>query len=206
LISTIDELFIEGVTVNKNLRKLSSIALAAVTLGMGVAAQAQSTSASTGMSSGSSWYTPTGGRYIGINAGRTDLIASDNATAYDIYAGGMWNKNFGLEIGMADFGKMNRTANSVKAYGFSVKAVGVMPLTESLGAFAKLGTMYTRTKVNTGGREVSDDSWGTTYGLGLNFDINTQLAAVVEWDQTNMHLAGTREHINTTSVGLKYRF
>jgi hypothetical protein len=192
--------------VKKNIRKFSGIALAVATLGMGMTAQAQSAGASTNMWPGSSWYTPTGGRYIGINAGRTDLIAADNATAYDIYAGGMWNKHFGLEIGMADFGKMNRTANSVKAYGFSIKAVGVMPLTESLGAFAKLGTMYTRTKVNTSGSEVSDNGWGTTYGVGLNFDINTQLAAVVEWDQTNMHLAGAREHINTTSVGLKYRF
>ena len=158
------------------------------------------------MSSSSSWYTPQGGRYIGINAGQTDLMASDNATAYDIYAGGMWNKNFGLQFGMTDFGKMNRAAKSVKAYGFSVKAVGVMPLTESLGAFAKLGTMYTRTKVNTSGNEVSDNGWGTTYGLGLNFDINTQLAAVLEWDQTNMDLAGAREHVKTTSGGLKDRF
>ena len=161
---------------------------------------------SSGMSSGSGWYTPAGGRYIGLNAGRTDLNGASNATAYDAYVGGMWNKNFGLEIGMADFGKMNRGASSVEAYGFSVKAVGVMPLTESLGAFAKLGTMYSRTKVNTGGSQISDHGWGTTYGVGLNFDINPQLAAVVEWDQTNVDLAGAREHINTTSVGLKYRF
>ena len=192
--------------MNKYRRQFSGIALAVATLGMGVTAQAQSTSASTNMWPSSSWYTPAGGRYMGINAGRTDLIAADTATAYDIYAGGMWNKNFGLEIGMADFGKMTRNASSVTAYGFSLKAVGVMPLTESLGAFAKLGTMYTRTKVNTSGSQVSDNSWGTTYGVGLNFDISSQLAAVVAWDQTNMHLAGAREHINTTSVGLKYRF
>ncbi len=197
--------------MNKNIRKFSGIALAVAALGMGVTAQAQSTGASTGMksssmSSGSDWYTPAGGRYIGLNAGRTDLNGASNTTAYDAYAGGMWNKNFGLEIGMADFGRMNRGAGSVDAYGFSVKAVGVMPLTESLGAFAKLGTMYSRTKVNTGGSQISDHGWGTTYGVGLNFDINPQLAAVVEWDQTNVHLAGAREHINTTSVGLKYRF
>jgi hypothetical protein len=204
-------LFFEGVNLTKNIRKFSGIALAVATLGMGITAHAQSTGASTGMKSsgmtpGSDWYTPAGGRYIGLNAGRTDLNAADNSTAYDIYAGGMWNKHFGLEIGMADSGKMNRGATTVDAYGFSVKAVGVMPLTESLGAFAKLGTMYSRTKVNDGASQVSDHGWGTTYGVGLNFDINPQLAAVVEWDQTNVQLAGAREHINTTSVGLKYRF
>lgn len=197
--------------MNKNIRKFSGIALAIATLGMGVTAHAQSTAASGGMmgsrmSSGSDWYTPAGGRYIGLNAGRTDLNGASNTTAYDAYAGGMWNKNFGLEIGMADFGTMNRGAGSVEAYGFSIKAVGVMPLTESLGAFAKLGTMYSRTKVNTGSSQVSDDHWGTTYGLGLNFDINPQLAAVVGWDQTNVRFANARDHINTTSLGLKYRF
>ena len=197
--------------MNKKVRHFSGIALAVAALGMGVTAQAQSTGASAGttsssMSSGSNWYTPAGARYIGLNAGRTDLNSADNATAYDVYAGGMWNKNFGLEIGMADFGKMNRGASTVDAYGFSVKAVGVMPLSESFSAFAKLGTMYSRTKVNTGGSQVSDHGWGSTYGVGVNFDINQQLAAVVEWDQTNVHLAGAREHINTTSVGLKYRF
>lgn len=194
-----------------NIRKFSGIALAVAALGMGVTAQAQSTNASPGMmgskmSSGSDWYAPAGGRYIGLNAGRTDLNGASNTTAYDAYAGGMWNKNFGLEIGMAEFGSMNRDADSVEAYGFSVKAVGVMPLTQSLGAFAKLGTMYSRTKVNTGSSQTSDDHWGTTYGLGLNFDINPQLAAVVGWDQTNVRFAGARAHINTGSVGLRYRF
>ncbi len=197
--------------MKKNIRKYSGIALAVATLGMGVTAHAQSTGASTGMtgssmSSGSDWYMPAGGSYIGLNAGRTDLNAARNATAYDAYAGGMWNKNFGLEIGMADFGNMNRGASAVEAYGFSVKAVGVMPLSQSFSAVAKLGTMYSRTKVIDAGSQVSDDSWGTTYGVGLNFDINPQLVAVAEWNQTNVRLAGAREHINTTSVGLKYRF
>jgi hypothetical protein len=204
-------LIFKGVNVVKKIREFSGIALAVAVLGASVTAQAQSTGSSSTMmssrmSSGSTWYTPQGASYIGLNAGQTDLNGADHTTSYDIYAGGMWNKNFGLEIGMADFGRMSRALDTVKAYGFSVKAVGVVPLTESLGAFAKLGTMYTRTKVNDGTSEVSDNGWGTTYGLGLNLDIYPQLAAVVQWEQTNMHFAGAREHINTTSVGLKYRF
>lgn len=193
--------------MTKTLRQLSGVALAVATLGMGVTAQAQSTGASTGMtassmSSGSGWYMPQGGRYIGLNAGRTDLHLARDATAYDVYAGAMWNKHFGLEIGLADFGRMQRGANTVEAYGFSAKAVGVMPLSQSFSAFAKLGTLYSRTHVN----DVSDDGWGSTYGVGLNFDINPQLVALAEWHRTNVQLAGSRERINTTSLGLKYRF
>jgi hypothetical protein len=40
----------------------------------------------------------------------------------------------------------------------------------------------------------------------LNFGITSQLAAVLEWDQSNLQFAGGREHINSTSLGLKYRF
>jgi opacity protein-like surface antigen len=141
-----------------------------------------------------------------LNGGSTDLRLGDNSTAYDIYAGGMWNKNFGLEVGATDFGKINRPGNTVEAYGFSVKAVGVVPLSESFSAFAKLGTMYTRTKVSSPSSVSKDNGWGATYGLGLNFDITPQFAAVLEWDQTNLSLATGNDHINTTSVGLKYRF
>ena len=188
-----------------SIRPLSAVAQAFAALVMGSAAHAQSASSSTGLSS-SNWIPAAGQRYIGLNGGNTDLRLGDNSTAYDIYAGGLWNKNFGLELGMTDFGKIRRPDNSVEAYGFSVKAVGMMPLTESFGAFVKLGTMYTRTKVSTASSDVSDNGWGATYGLGLNFDITRQFAAVLEWDRTNMNLAGSSDHINTTSVGLKYRF
>jgi hypothetical protein len=29
---------------------------------------------------------------------------------------------------------------------------------------------------------------------------------VLGWDRSNVHFAGNQEHINTTSLGLKYRF
>ena len=80
------------------------------------------------------------------------------------------------------------------------------PLTESFSAFAKLGTMYTRTKVTSASNASTDNGWGATYGVGVNYDFTKQFAAVLEWDQTNLSLAGSSDHTNTTSVGLKYRF
>ena len=66
--------------------------------------------------------------------------------------------------------------------------------------------MYTRTKVTSGSSVSNDNGWGMTYGVGVNYDFTRQFAAVLEWDQTNLNLAGSSDHINTTSVGLKYRF
>ena len=179
--------------------------MAVAGVGLSLAVNAQSADTSSGMSS-SNWAPAVGQRYIGLNGGSTDLRLGDNATSYDLSAGAMWNKNFGLEVGMTDFGTIRRPGNSVDAYGLSVRAVGIAPLTESFSAFAKLGTMYTRTKVTSGSSVSKDNSWGMTYGVGVNYDFTRQLAAVVEWDQTNLNLAGSSDHINTTSIGLKYRF
>jgi OOP family OmpA-OmpF porin len=197
---------------------LSAMALAALALTLGTGAHAQSSMASAG-TSGAAWYAPAGGRYVGVDlshakysggCGLGGLPCEDSASGYSVYAGGMWNKNFGLEIGASDFGTIDRAGGSAKAYGFSVKAVGIAPLTESLGAYAKVGTLYSHSKVSAdpgaGVTTGSDSSWGLSYGLGLSFDFNTKLAAVLAWDRSNVHLAGTQEHVNTTSLGLKYRF
>ena len=191
--------------MKKHLYPFSCFVMAVAGFGLSFAANAQSAGISSGMSN-SNWAPAVGQRYIGLNGGSTDLRLGDNTTSYDLYAGGMWNKNFGLEVGMTDFGTIRRPGNSVDAYGLSVRAVGIAPLTESFSAFAKLGTMYTRTKVTSGSSVSKDNSWGMTYGVGVNYDFTRQLAAVVEWDQTNLNLAGSSDHINTTSIGLKYRF
>lgn len=205
--------------MNKNFRKLTSVAAAVAALALSAGAQAQSTPTTTssgGMmsnGSGTSWY-PAGNRYIGLNAGKGDiggscLLNCDNdADVYSLYTGGMWNKNFGLELGATDFRDFDRGLGSVSAYGFSIKAVGVIPVTPSFSAFAKAGTIYGRTKGALDGLSpgARDSDWGSSYGAGVSFDFTPSLAAVLEYDQSNLRFAGVREHINTTSVGLKYRF
>ena len=205
--------------MHKNRHSLSALALVTLAMTLGSSASAQTTPAPAS-ASGTTWYTPIGGRYVGIDIGSAKynsggcgvggLACEDRSDAYSVYAGGMWNRNFGLEIGATDFGSVDRAGGQAKAYGFSLKAVGMAPLTESLAAFAKVGTLYSHTKVtadagagvNTG----NDSSWGLTYGVGLSFDFSPKVAAVLGWDRSNVHFAGSQEHINTTSLGLKYRF
>ncbi|MES2978259.1 MAG: outer membrane beta-barrel protein [Pseudomonadota bacterium] len=218
--------------MTKHTRRFSGILLAVAALTMGVAAQAQTSStgasgsstmsSSGGFFGGSQWYRPAGGSYIGFNAGRSDFGGSCGATqivqlncdntgdAYSLYTGGMWNKNFGVELGINDFGRIDRAGGTTKAYGFNISLVGSIPLTQSFSVFGKLGTIYGRTTTSanalTGLASGSDNGWGSTYGLGVNFDITPQLAAVVQVDQSNLRFVNGKDHINTTSVGLKYRF
>jgi hypothetical protein len=206
--------------MNKNFRKYTGFAAAVAAVALSAGAQAQSTDTSTASGSGgmsnwstTSWY-PAGSRYMGLNAGSGDISGtcvidcSDNSDVYSLYTGAMWNKNFGLELGATDYQKFRRGAGNLSAYGFSIKAVGVLPLTQSFSAFAKVGTIYARTRGSLDGSVpgARDSDWGSTYGLGVNYDFTPSLAAVLEFDQSNLRFAGAREHINTTSVGLKYRF
>ena len=205
--------------MHKNRLSVSALALFTLSMALGSAAQAQSTAPSSSAAPAAAWYTPAGGRYVGIDVGNAKysgtcglggFACEDSTTGYSIYAGGMWNKNLGLEIGMSDYGKIDRAGGSTKAYGFSLKAVGVTSLTESLNAFAKAGTLYSRSSVTadaaSGLTTGSDTNWGLTYGVGLSFDFSPKVAATLSWDRSNVHFAGSQEHINATSLGLKYRF
>jgi opacity protein-like surface antigen len=199
---------------------LAFVTLALAGLTLGAAAQAQT--AASGSSYGSNWYAPAGGRYIGLNVGSADyfgncslsdslaLNCDSRGTAYSLYTGGMWNNNFGLELGATDFGHVNRAGGRTKAYGFNVSGVGRLPLTQSVALVGKLGAIYSRSNVTasqaSGVATGNDDGWGATYGVGVNFDLTPKLVAVVQWDQSHLWVTGTREHINLAAVGLKYRF
>lgn len=196
------------------------MALALAALAFGGAAQAQSSGTSS--SYGSNWYSPAGGRYVGLNVGRADYFGSCSAsdlltlscdkrdTAYNIYTGGMWNNNFGMEFGATDFGRIDRLGGTTKAYGFNLSAVGRLPMTERIGLFGKVGAMYSRSEVSIGstatGPNGTDHGWGPTYGVGVDFGITPKLAAVLQWDQSKVPFVGARERINVASLGLKYRF
>lgn len=202
--------------MNKNRYSRTALALVTLAMTLGSSVNAQ-TSPAPASASGTNWYTPIGGRYVGIDIGNAKfsggcglggLPCEDSSDAYSIYTGGMWNKNFGMELGATDFGSVDRAGGTAKAYGFSLKAVGVAPLTESLAAYAKVGTLYSHTKVtaDAGAGVNTGTNWGLTYGVGLSFDFSPKVAAVLGWDRSNVHFAGSQEHINTTSLGLKYRF
>lgn len=191
--------------MNKSIRTLSGIVLALAGLAAGTAVQAQSSTSTTSMSrgsgssydGGSSWYAPAGGRYFGFNAGRADYPGS-NGDAYSLYTGGMWGQNFGLEFGATDFGK----AGDRDAYGFNVSAVGRLPLTPAFSLFGKLGALYSRTEV-AGAKE---SGWGETYGAGVDFNFTQNLTAVLQYDRSRLQFVGGKDHIDMTSVGLKYRY
>jgi opacity protein-like surface antigen len=149
--------------------------------------------------SGSNWYAPAGGRYIGLNAGRSDFPGSGSGDAYSLYTGGMVNQTLGLEFGATDFGK----SEGRDAYGFNLSGVARIPLTPAFSLFGKLGGLYSRTENSAG---TKDSGWGETYGVGVDFNFTQNLTAVLQYDRSRLKFAGDKDHIHVTSVGLKYRY
>lgn len=191
-------------------RTFSATVLAVAALTAAAGAQAQSNY---------SLYGP-GANYVGLNAGKSDfslgngigIFPSDKRdTVYNIYAGSYFNKNFGLELGYTNFGKVARAGGNTKAQGFNLSVVGTLPLSPSFNLLGKLGTTYGRTDVSSasfsGVASGNESGFGVSYGLGAEYSFSPQLSAVLQYDDHSLKFAGSgRDRISTTTVGLRYRF
>ncbi|MFC6280540.1 MULTISPECIES: outer membrane beta-barrel protein [Polaromonas] len=199
-------------------RVLSGLAFAGASLALATAAQAQTTS-STGSGSSMSMYSP-GSAYIGLNAGRsnysapggTGIFSNDkNGNAYSLYGGSYFSPNFGWELGYNDFGSINRGGGTTKANAFSLSLVGKAPLSSSFNLLGRIGGSYAHTDVSSaagsGITPGTDNKFDLSYGVGAEFAFNPQLSAVLQYDSYNLRYAGgNRDRINTTTLGLRYRF
>jgi len=193
------------------------ISLALFTVSMTLIGGVQAQSSMSG--SGGSMYSP-GSTYIGFNAGQSNfrlnagngLFSNEQRkTSYSLYGGGYFNDNFGLEVGYTDFGRINRAGGQTKADTFSVSLIGKLPVAPSINLLGRVGTSYSRTDVSSsissGVISGNATDLGLSYGIGAEYAFNTQLSAVLQYDEYNMKFAGgNRDRINTTSVGLRYKF
>ncbi len=191
-------------------RTLSATALAVAALTVAAGAQAQSNY---------SLNSP-GAKYVGLNIGKSDFslgngigfFPSDKRdTVYNIYAGSYFNKNFGLELGYTNFGKVARAGGNTKAQGINLSVVGTLPLSPSFNLLGKLGTTYGRTDVSSapfsGVASGNESGFGVSYGIGAEYTFNPQLSAVLQYDDHSLKFAGSgRDRISATTVGLRYRF
>ena len=198
---------------------LSGLAVAVTSLTFASGAQAQMSSRSDG-SMMSSMYAP-GSGYIGFNAGRsrygdrtpslTGFVNDRGNNAYSLYGGSYFNNNFGLELGYNDFGRVNRFGGSTKANAVSLSLVGRLPVGQSFNLLGRLGGSYVRTDVSaafaTGIPAGRDNRFDVSYGLGAEYQFTPAWSAVLQYDEYNLrYTGGSRERLNTTTVGVRYHF
>jgi OOP family OmpA-OmpF porin len=198
-------------------RALTIGALAVAALGISCGAFAQS---GDGAARGISFAPKAGQSFIGVNIGKASygtscgvagLTCQNNVTSYSVTAGNMFSENFGAEMSFLNFGTANRADGSVSARGINLSAVGRVPLGESFGLEAKLGTTYGVTHVNapvlSGVSSGRDKGFGLAYGAAFDVNIARGLQGKVGWEQHDFHFAGQgTSNVRNITVGLAYQF
>jgi OOP family OmpA-OmpF porin len=155
----------------------------------------------------------------------TAINNDDSDTAYKLFGGYQFNKNFALEAGYFNLGQFGYTATTlpagtqsgnIKLQGLNLDAVGILPVNDQFSVFARLGLQYAQAKDNfssTGFVPVpanpnpSKNATNYKAGLGLQYDFNRSLGMRVEAERYRIDDAiNNKGDVNMYSVGLVYRF
>jgi OmpA-OmpF porin, OOP family len=208
---------------NVTLGLMGAAALALPTLGLAQGTMDSMTKAMTGPDSG--WLV---GGSIGQSKFKADCAGAscdDTDTAFRVFGGYMFNKNFGAELGYADLGKLTATASvsgasasaDLKSTAWDLVAVGVLPFAEKFNAYGKIGMYMADTKLNgtasafglTGSASSSKSNSDLTYTIGAGYDFNKNLGLRVEWQKyskVGSDDVGGKNDIDVYGVGVVYRF
>ncbi|HXS53170.1 MAG TPA: outer membrane beta-barrel protein [Usitatibacter sp.] len=157
---------------------------------------------------------------LGVSGGqskfRTDCASTDvfrcdhRDSAWKAYATGQFNRNFGLEFGYTDFGKIAASGGQTKAWAANVSLLAGVPIGDRIDVFAKGGGVYARTDVSADPSTLFDtghkSGWGTTYGVGASFALTPQWAIRADWDRYNLDFVGGSRDVDMASAGVQFRF
>lgn len=150
----------------------------------------------------------------------TAISESNRDTAYKVFGGYKFNKNFALEGGYFDLGKFGfsgtttggATNGSMKVSGWNLDALGILPMSEKFSIFGRLGIMDARTQDSFSGVGVTNSGPSkseTNYkaGLGMQYDLTPAVGLRGEWETYRVNDAVTgRSNTNVYSVSLVYSF
>jgi OOP family OmpA-OmpF porin len=163
-------------------------------------------------------YAQDNGPFIGASIGSAGLdddfdglSIDESGTAFRIVAGWRFNEYFALEGGYHDFGDFEQAFVvdgedlnvALSADGFTLGAVGSIPLSERFSLMGRAGMFFWdgNADINNVSQATPEDS-NLFFGAGLNFQLSQKVQLTGDW--TRYDLEDTAS--NVFSVGLQYRF
>ena len=183
----------------------------------GIAAQAQE--AGTGFTAPHGFTLPGTRSYLGLNVGRgrndtncpdTSLLCESRDRSAQVYAGAMFDRNWGAEVAYVETGRLLRPGGESRAQGLNLSLVGRAKVARAFGVFGKVGTTYGRTDTAVMGNASAtgpEQGFGLSWGGGVSYEFTSRLSATFEWDSRDYHFAGgNRDPVRSTSLGLQYRY
>lgn len=142
----------------------------------------------------------------------------DTDTAWRILGGYQVNRYFAAELGYHDFGSVTGSipgaSADAKANAWELVGVGSYPFTNQFSVYGKAGMYRGEVKVNgtisgLGSGSASETNTDLTYGIGLRFDLNRNLAFRAEWQNySNMGDNATigESDVEVMSLGVLWKF
>jgi OOP family OmpA-OmpF porin len=164
--------------------------------------------------------------YIGIAAGQannsidgsgqTITSRDEKKTAYKIYGGYDFSKNWGVEVGYADLGNPRITyligGVSVNVTGkvssIYVAGTGTLPINDMFSLRGKLGLAMNHVSATASAGGVtavgSGNKSSPLIGIGATYNINKNVAVTADFEDFGKTASDARA--NMWSVGLRYNF
>ncbi len=132
-------------------------------------------------------------------------------TAWKVYAGGRFNRYFGMEFGYNDLGKVDQSGGRTKAFAANITFVAGVPIGDRFDIFAKGGGAYGRTDVSadasTGIATGTKSNFEGTYGVGASYAITRNWQVRADWDRYNLDFVNVgKRDVDTATASLQYRF
>jgi OOP family OmpA-OmpF porin len=130
-------------------------------------------------------------------------------TAFRVFAGGRFNNAFGLELGLMSFGTFDRGGGETDGWGLDIPLLLGFPIGPNSSVFAKAGVHYS--SMDVGGnpalvRTGKESGFGPRYGLGAQIGLGPQWALRGDWDRYHVRFPGTKDDIDTLTIGAQYTF
>jgi opacity protein-like surface antigen len=153
--------------------------------------------------------------YLGLNVGRglqtncpaTALVCESRDRSAQLFAGKMFDKNWGAEVGYVDTGPFLRSGNDARTQALSLSIVRRAQVLPSVEVFGKLGAAYGRSDTSVMGNAAAgspDTGFGLAYGGGFSYNFSPRFSAKLEWDSYDMRVGGGPVH--STSLGMQFRY
>lgn len=164
------------------------------------------------------------GKLLGRGIATNSITDDDGDSGHTLFGGYRFNRNFALEGGYFDLGKIGLTGTTVPAgtltgnikhKGLNLDAVGILPVTGKLYAFGRVGLNFAEARdsfAGTGAVNLLDPNPGkrdTNYkfGLGLQYNFTPSLGMRLEAERYRTNEAiGSKGDIGSLWFGMVYRF
>lgn len=167
---------------------------------------------------------------IGVGQATVDIDAvpigsvvptvDDTDTSFKIFGGAMFNPNLGLEIGYTNFGEgsarwddgFDYINDKYEASAFYIAGLGVVPITERVGFFGKIGLASWDLDVSETSSipginySASESGMDLMFGIGAQLDVNNMLLRLEFERFSDVGDADTTGQSDVDVVGLSAAF